>query len=905
MSGFPRLRFPGLLLLLCLHTVTLGACGSAAARPAETLDWRFGIVESYEAPQQASKAGAAWTRVRFHWKHIWGDSSDTWEAPISDEALAAELGAGREVVGLLIGTPDWVRDERLLPRGLWLAHDDPGNLWATFVRQAVSRYAGRIDHWIIWNEPDIWEKSAPGHTWDGDAADFAQLQRVAYRVATEANPSAVVHLAAFTYFWDANYQREQYFARLLSELESDPQAAEYDYYFDVATAHLYFQPNLIYEIIVEFKAIMAAHGLDKPLWLVETNAPPVDDPKWPVPEYTLSVTLDEQAAFVPQALASALAAGAERVAIYKLKDLESDAGANPEPFGLLRADGSARPAFDSYSIAVRYLAGAREIIRERWDEVGQIRLEQGVRPKTFTTTVLFARLPAAQTAVVPATGEEAILVDMWGKQKRIRPEASMYAVELPAARCSQSIGDYCMIGGDAYYLVQAAAGGTLPDRLPAPQPSPTSTPPPADAAAPPGRSQMIAYQPQTTFDVTSNEAAVSFPDRITFQLAVEPAGALQEATLVYDVVQQSCVDVAAEVPVAVEDGTASWTWVMSRSGNPPPGAVVWWEWELAGADGTRMTTPRQELVLADTRFDWQTVSDERIHLHWYEGDAIGPLLLDAAVAGLERLEEDMGVTLVADVSIYIYEDAAAMRDAVLYVQDWAGGLAFSEYSTVLIGVPPAQAEEWGRDTVRHELAHLVVGQFGWSCLGGSRPTWLEEGLAVYAEGPPDEAMRAELEAAIAGDRFVPLRTLGGSFPAHDAGASLAYSQSYSVVNFLLDEYGQEALQDLIAALASGMAHDEAFEHVYGVNVDGLEVAWREAIGAPPRTIPPTPTPLRAAAIPTVPPLAPPQQMPTPPTVASEPAAPEVPGSGLCAGATLPLLAGLVLSGGAWLTRRRR
>jgi hypothetical protein len=899
MSG--PLRLPLILLAAFLLT----ACNSPDPGDTETLDWRFGIVETYEAPEKASEAGAAWTRVRFHWQHIWGDDAQSWEPPISDDELATELAAGRQVVGLLIGTPDWVRDERLLPSGLWLAHDDPQNLWATYVSQAVSRYAGRIDHWIIWNEPDIWEKSAPGHTWDGDVADFAQLQRVAYRVAREANPDAVIHLAAFTYFWDANYQREQYFERLLAELETDPDAPEYSYYFDIATAHLYFQPNLIYDIIAEFKAIMATHGLEKPLWLVETNAPPVDDPEWPVPEYTLSVTLDEQAAFVPQALASALAAGAERVAIYKLKDLESDAGANPEPFGLLRADGSARPAFDSYKVAVRYLAGARAVTRERWDEVGQIRLDQGERPAMFTTTVLFARLPAAQTALVPASGEEAVLVDLWGKQKRIRPQRGMYTVELPAARCSQSIGDYCMIGGAPSYLIQAAAGGALPARLPAPQPSPTSTPPPPAAAASPATGQMIAFQPQTTLNVTSNEAAVAFPNQITFQVAVDPPVALAEAKLIYDVVQQSCVDVAGEVPVAVVDGVASWTWVMSRSGNPPPGALVWWQWELTGTDGTRITTPRQELVLADTRFDWQTVSDERIHLHWYEGDAVGPLLLEAAVAGLERLEADMGISLLDDVNIYIYEDAAAMRDAVLYVQDWAGGLAFSEYSTVLIGVPPAQAAGWGSDTVRHELAHLVVSQVGWSCLGGSRPTWLEEGLAVYAEGPPDEAVQAEIEAAITEDRFVPLRSLGGSFPAHDAGASLAYSQSYSVVNYLLDEYGQDALQDLLAALASGMAHDEALEQVYSLNVDGLEAAWRTAIGALPRTIPPTPTPLRAAAVPTVPPLAPPQQMPTAATVASEPAVPEEPSSSLCAGTTLPLLAGLVLSGGAWLTRRRR
>ena len=64
------------------------------------------------------------------------------------------------------------------------------------------------------------------------------------------------------------------------------------------------------------------------------------------------------------------------------------------------------------------------------------------------------------------------------------------------------------------------------------------------------------------------------------------------------------------------------------------------------------------------------------------------------------------------------------------VQEWAGGVAFTEYNTILMGVPPNIVDTRGVDVVPHELAHLVIGQYGRSCVGGSRPTWLEEGLAV-------------------------------------------------------------------------------------------------------------------------------------------------------------------------------
>jgi hypothetical protein len=62
------------------------------------------------------------------------------------------------------------------------------------------------------------------------------------------------------------------------------------------------------------------------------------------------------------------------------------------------------------------------------------------------------------------------------------------------------------------------------------------------------------------------------------------------------------------------------------------------------------------------------------------------------------------------------------------------------------------------------------------------------------------------------------------------------------------------MQSLILTLAEGEGYDEALEAVYGFNADGLEVAWRQAIGAPSRQIPPTPTAISAAAIPTIVPL---------------------------------------------------
>ncbi|MCP4427720.1 MAG: hypothetical protein GY803_24820 [Chloroflexi bacterium] len=395
--------------------------------------------------------------------------------------------------------------------------------------------------------------------------------------------------------------------------------------------------------------------------------------------------------------------------------------------------------------------------------------------------------------------------------------------------------------------------------------------------------------------ILRNEAVINFPNDVVFHLELDNSVAIVDAALAYDVEQVSCLEANAQVPIEVDGATLEWTWVMSRSGNPPPGAELWWEWTLTDAGGRTFTTPRQTVTLADDRFKWRVVEAEGVRLHWYRGEEVGPMLLDAAVAGLNQLQTEMGIELQNQVNLFIYGSASDMRQAVLYIQDWAGGVAFSDYNTILIGVPPNIAADWGRQTVRHELAHLVIGQFGRSCIGGHRPTWLNEGLAVYAEGRADAETLADIESGIEDNLFEPVRSLNGAFPAHGDAAGMAYSQSYSLTRYLLVEHGPEKMQTLLLTLAEGKGYDEALQQVYEFNVDGLELRWREAIGAPPRTIPPTPTRLLAANIPTAVPMSAPVSLPTPEVaVFAPPTEPERPSSSICGLGLMPLalLAGL-------------
>jgi hypothetical protein len=540
------LRSLGLAVALLLVVLQSLAAKDVVASPR---DIRFGAVEAYDAPNAALQAGVAWERVRFHWAKIQAGGEGSWDdGEFTDDVLAAELAAGREVVGLLIGLPGWA-NENGIPRGLHLPHNDPRNLWATFVRTAVARYAGRIDHWILWNEPDVWDSNHPGHTWGGSVEDFFQLTRAGYVTAKESNPNAVIHLAAVTHWWDAVYGRPLYFQSFLEVLVADQNAAGNNYYFDVATLHLYFQPHFVFDLTSYYYGMMHTYGIWKPIWIVETNAPPSTDPAWPVADPRFHVSLAEQAAYMPQALAMGMAAGAQRIGIYKLIDTPEDVVANPEPFGLVRADGSHRPAFSTFGVATSMLAGATRVTRDRWDDVGSVTVEQ----EGGTTTVLFSRIPGPRVVQVPAGYATGTLMDMWGNRRTISARDGSFRVELPAAPCSQSIGDYCMIGGPTFYLVQGAqSGGAQPAPPPATAASPaalpttpvaeaTATPTPSPTASPtatatpsPTPEPTLAPSPSSTYTPTpSPKPPTTLPpqDSAPTRIAVSPPAPAPSSTL--------------------------------------------------------------------------------------------------------------------------------------------------------------------------------------------------------------------------------------------------------------------------------------------------------------------------------------------------------------------------------------
>ena len=353
-------------------------------------------------------------------------------------------------------------------------------------------------------------------------------------------------------------------------------------------------------------------------------------------------------------------------------------------------------------------------------------------------------------------------------------------------------------------------------------------------------SAPLAAQEPPTVQVQANEARVHFPEEIAFHLDLAAPSPVDRVELEYGMDRTSCGESSVRVspdvtPDSQQPGhlLADWTLKLRRSGPIPPGARLWWRWRVTTGSGETWSSPVEWVLFEDDRHAWQTQAVGQIAVHWYEGgEEFGQEMLQAAVDAQARLTADPGANLEKPVHLYFYATAEDLQDALVFSQRWTGGVAFPDYYTVLIAADP-DSLDYGRRTVAHELMHLVVHQLAFNCWS-DLPTWLDEGLASWAEGEPDADQEALLAEAIAGNRLLSLRGLGGSFSAHAGRAGLAYAQSYSVVNFLIEEYGREKALELLAAFRRGASYDGALQQVYGFDTDGLEDRWRAKVGAQPR-----------------------------------------------------------------------
>ncbi len=215
-------------------------------------------------------AGTPWPEARFgswrlwdayvNWRHL-EPQRGYWDFKRLDKYVAMAKLTGVEILLPLALTPAWAsaRPEEKSPYG-------PGNAaepydlddWRNYVRTVAKRYKGRIQHYELWNEPNI------SGFFSGSPETLVRLAEAAYRILKEVDPGN--QLAAPATVGGG----EEHLAWLDRYL-----LAGGGKYMDMLSHHFYVAhaaPEAMLPLVDKVRRIADKHGLSSlPIWNTEAG----------------------------------------------------------------------------------------------------------------------------------------------------------------------------------------------------------------------------------------------------------------------------------------------------------------------------------------------------------------------------------------------------------------------------------------------------------------------------------------------------------------------------------------------------------------------------------------------------------------------------------------------------------
>ena len=239
-----------------------------------------------------------------------------------------------------------------------------------FVYQLVSRYADVTPYWVFYNEEDQWVDHtghSAGGCWGGHGDEYAQMLAVAWDAAHSANLHAQVIFGAPAYepLWSSGWDVWDwfFFRDAFRYMRDNPRPVGSDY-VDIISANQYtfrreeWQGALPQnqDIVAKFQQAKSDANFDPNTRGAYSVARWQSEYELDKPMATGEVGLlvgsssDEelQARHVVHVNVRGLAADLKIIIWFMLKD---------SAYGLIRADGTLRPAYDAYQVLTQQLDG--------------------------------------------------------------------------------------------------------------------------------------------------------------------------------------------------------------------------------------------------------------------------------------------------------------------------------------------------------------------------------------------------------------------------------------------------------------------------------------------------------------------------------------------------------------------
>lgn len=210
------------------------------------------------------------------------------------------------------------------------------------------------------------------------------------------------------------------------------------------------------------------------------------------------------------------------------------------------------------------------------------------------------------------------------------------------------------------------------------------------------------------------------------------------------------------------------------------------------------------------------------------GDRVLQLLREAKSVLCEKYE----VELTEPIAIEIFPKQQDFAIRTFGLPGGAGFLGVCFGNVITMNSPASQADNptnW-EAVLWHEFCHVVT----LNKTHNKMPRWLSEGISVYEETLRDPSWGQSISPAyrqmILGDDLTPVSELSGAFlrPPSSKHLMFAYFESALVVEFLVDQFGIEALRSILDELGNGLQINDAIAR-HAAPLDAIDAGFQKFI----------------------------------------------------------------------------
>jgi hypothetical protein len=329
--------------------------------------------------------------------------------------------------------------------------------------------------------------------------------------------------------------------------------------------------------------------------------------------------------------------------------------------------------------------------------------------------------------------------------------------------------------------------------------------------------------------VEDSRAESDFPEGMEFELSASVEDDVKRVDLVY---QQASLGTLNLLPAEFEqsgdrlDAEAS---AELEINFVPVGIDLTYRWVVTFSDDSIAETESEAVTWIDDRFEWDRLEGEGVEIYWYDRSGeFADYVLEVAAESLAGLTDLYEPEHVSPIRIWLYESREDFAGTFASNSEtWAAGAAYPSLQVILAVIPDDSESEVLR-VIPHEISHQVLYQATRNPFNAPA-TWIDEGLAVLAQTGGAEQYRDLVADAFEEGDLLSLASLNSSFPFTRSDATLAYGQSFLVMEYLRMAYGDEAIQRIIEAYAEGASHDRAIEDSLGVTIEQLQRDWESTL----------------------------------------------------------------------------